>query len=132
MEIFFRDPDEVPLPPDEVRIRELAANPYPDGRRVRVYLELTPFQQQPDAEVRVLDAQGQQVASASIIETIDPRMEMTIHLRNPDASGPFTVEAVVFYRQEAPADGSAQDQAEALPRPVLQVVDRSQTTFALP
>ena len=42
MDIFFQDPTDIPLPPEEVRIRELTAEPWPDGRRVRVYVELTP------------------------------------------------------------------------------------------
>ena len=58
MDIFFRDPSEIPLPPDEVRIRVLHADPYPDGQRVRIHLEVDPFQRRPNADVRITNAPG--------------------------------------------------------------------------
>ena len=57
MEIFFNDPEDLPVPPEEVRIRELTAKANPDGRRVRVYLEITPFQRAPDAEVNIINSE---------------------------------------------------------------------------
>lgn len=81
MDIFFSDPTAIPLPPDEVRVKELRAEPWPDKRRVRVYLEITPFQQRPNGNITITDAAGEEVASVSFIETIDPKMEFTIHLR---------------------------------------------------
>jgi hypothetical protein len=97
MDIFFHDPDDVPLPPDEVHIRQFNAQPYPDGRRVRVYLEISPFQKRPSAEISILDAEGREVANVNIIETIDPRMEMTMHLRSVQEHGAFTIRADLFY-----------------------------------
>ena len=41
MDIFFQDPGAIPLPPDDVKIVELRAEPWPDNRRVKVYLERT-------------------------------------------------------------------------------------------
>ena len=66
MDIFFQDPSEIPLPPEEVRIREVRAEPWPDGQRVRVYLEVDPFQQRPNADVKITDAAGEEEAQASI------------------------------------------------------------------
>jgi hypothetical protein len=44
MDIFFHDPTDIPLPPAEVRIRQFKGEPWPDGRRVKLTLELTLFE----------------------------------------------------------------------------------------
>jgi hypothetical protein len=129
MDIFFQDPSDVPLPPEEVRIRRLSADPYPDGRRVRVYLELTPFLKRPNGEVNVFNLMGDEVASLSIIETIDPKMEMTVHLRGQDTSGEYRVEARVFYLEEA-APQAGQEEIDLQDRKQI-VVDQAQANFEI-
>lgn len=97
MDIHFTDLSEVPLPPDEVRIRDLGVEPYPDGKRLRLSLELTPFQKPPSGEIFITDLLGNQVASVSIIEAIDAKMDLTLHLRTPDPQGAFTAHVLIFY-----------------------------------
>jgi hypothetical protein len=128
MEIFFVDPDDIPLSPDEVRIRQLTAHPHPDGQRVRVYFEITPFQQRPDAELHITNSNGEQVASVSVIETIDPKMEITMHLPASIEAGQFTLHGVVFYRQ-AELEGDAETQESPEGNSPRQIVDRSETVF---
>lgn len=129
MDIFFSDPDAIPLPPDDVRIQELRAEPWPDNRRVRVYLEITPFQQRPDGNIIIKDAEGQEVANVSIIETIDPKMEFTLHLRGPVRPGTYQVTATLFYQakdedQEAGALSSPDERKQ-------RVVDQATTQFSI-
>jgi len=128
MEIFFHDPSDVPLPPEEVHIRTLKAKPYPDGRRVRVYLELSPFQKRPSGALSILNPLGEQVASVSIIETIDPRMEMTLHIRGPHTPGTHTIQAEVFYETLPEEEQMAEMTTSALPR---MQVDAATETFEL-
>ena len=78
MDLFFADPSEVPLPPDEVRIRALNIDPFPDGKRLRVLLELDPFQKRPNADLTLVDAQGNELSSAFIIQSMSRRMELVI------------------------------------------------------
>jgi hypothetical protein len=99
MDIFFRDSSEIPLPPEDVRILHLQADPWPEGRRVRVLIEITPFQKRPSGELSVIDDQGNEVANLTFIETIDPKMELTLHLRFPNPQGRFSVNAKLFYNQ---------------------------------
>jgi hypothetical protein len=130
MDIFFTDPDDIPLPPEEVRIREFSARPWPDGRRVRLYLEVTPFQKRPNGEIVVRDPQDNEVASLSIIETIDPKMELTIHLRPSRAAGQYRATARLFYLEAS----QEQEQTQALQPPdpeKRQVVDESEITFQI-
>lgn len=136
MDIFFQDPDDIPLPPEEVRIREFHAEAWPDGRRVRVYLELTAFQKRPSGEISILDENGEEVANIAIIETIDPRMEFTIHLRSPDRMGEYTASSTIFYTEieleeghQAPGDATAEKPPP--PQPEKIVVDQAQTKFKI-
>jgi hypothetical protein len=128
MDMFFADPSEIPLPPDEVRIREVLVEPYPDGRRVRVTLEVDPFQQRPNLDLLALNPAGQRAAGASIIETMTRKMSLTLHIR-PAEAGDYTLNVILFYnsRIEPP-------EAEDAPPPVVErtVVDRRDVAFTLP
>ncbi len=138
MDIFFRDPNEVPLPPEEVRIRELRADPWPDGRRVKVYLETEPFQKRPSADLVITDEAGQEVAATSIIESMIRKMELTMHLRGGKSAGKFTLHADLFYGRllepeagKAPAekpDPAAGTDSYPLER---TVVDSKEATFSI-
>jgi hypothetical protein len=131
MDIFFTDPDAVPLPPREVRIQKLEAQPYSDGRRVRVKLELTHFLKRPNADVSIINAQGEEVASASIIETMEPKMELTLHLRGAEQPGDLTLAARVFYREEPPPGLETGPDDDSTRRPIIEV-DRKQFPFRIP
>lgn len=135
MNIYFHDPDDIPLPPEEVRIRDLRAEPWPDGRRIRISLEITPFQKRPSGEIRIVDDQGEEMASISIIETGDPEMEFTIHLRSPRPGAEYLVSSKVYYPEAEEEDEEAVDRAgekPLLPLPTkIRVVDQAQTTFKI-
>jgi hypothetical protein len=134
MEIFFHDPEDIPLPPKNVRIRQFQVEPWSDGRRVSVYLELTPFQQKPNGEISVVDAEGNEVANLTIIETIDPKNEFTIHLRGADVKGEYTAKVNIFYAElehENDSGDQGQEGKLRLPSTHFTVVDRSQATFTI-
>lgn len=127
MDIFFQDPSDIPLPPDEVRIKELRAEPWPDNRRVRVYLEVSPFQARPSGEIILLDSRGDEVSSISIIETIDPKMEFTLHIRGDETIGEYTLNAIIFYLEEFDEPDTTE---ESLPiQPEREIVDQAQVKF---
>ena len=134
MDIFFRDPSDVPLPPEQVRIRLFRAEPWPDGRRVRIQLEITPFQKRPSSEIEIHNAAGEEITSLTIVEAIDPRMEVTLHLRSPAPGETYTATASLYYyapEEDAPPVGAAQKDARPpLPSRLVQV-DRAETTFVI-
>ena len=127
MDIFFQDPTEVPLPPADVRIRELKAEPWPDGRRVRVYFEVDPFQKRPNAEIVIFDTNQDEKARLSVIETMDRKMEFTMHLRSPETIGSYSVAAVLYYTSADQKTG--EDQAPAVQKP--EIIDRAITNFEI-
>jgi hypothetical protein len=96
MDFFFPEDNLQRATPAETRITKLSAEPYPDSERVRVDIEVTPFQQRPYIEVKLTDSHGEEVATASIVEPMSWKLEFTMHLRGANAS-PFTIQAKLFY-----------------------------------
>jgi hypothetical protein len=81
MEIQFDDPTEAPLPPKEVRIRKAAMQLQPDGMRIRVELELSPFQEKPVIEIKVINPDDVVSVSTTVVEAATPKMSLTMHLK---------------------------------------------------
>ncbi|MCC6188232.1 MAG: hypothetical protein IT318_04330 [Anaerolineales bacterium] len=109
--------DDAPRARAGVRFTGVAIKPYPDGRRMKLSLGLTPFQQRPSVEMVVTNAAGQDVAALSLIEAMDTRFDLTVHLRGPEPRGPHTLRLTLYYR--------ASDEPEA----ERQVVDEHTLTF---
>jgi len=127
MEIFFNNPNEKPLPPEEVRIRELTAEPKAKGRQVFVVLEILPFQERPNAEISITNQDGNEVASANIIESMFTKVEMNIHLRVKPTIGKYTVTAKLFFLKFEKVPGT-ENQLRPL-KPMF--VDEKKTFFEL-
>jgi hypothetical protein len=117
MEISFFDSDDIPVPPQETRIVSLNAELWPDGRRVGVEVQITPFQERPDLHIYIQNAQGQELASASAVQIRQPHIGFTLHLRGPEAHGLYQVSALLVYPD---------------PSPKLGVVDHATTTVQEP
>ena len=96
MDIFFPEDHLQRMTPEETHITSLTAEPYPDGYRLRVNIEITPFQKRPHIEVELSDADGNEIASSSIIEPLSWKIEFTMHIRG-ELRNPYTLEARLFY-----------------------------------
>jgi hypothetical protein len=59
MEFFFPDDNLERTSPEETEIISLTAEPYQDGRRVRVNIEMSPFEKRPNLEAILTDSRGQ-------------------------------------------------------------------------
>jgi hypothetical protein len=111
LELFFPElnPAEagnIPLPPEEMRFKEVKVEPVLDNGpvRLRVYLETTAFQQRPYMEVTLYNNLGQEIASASIIEPIQRKNVFTMHLRGQQQNGKFSLQARMFYPEKPDSD----------------------------
>ena len=96
MDFFFPEDNLTRATPEETRITALSAEPYPDGYRLHVNIEITPFQKRPHIEVTLGDANGDEVASTTIVEPLTWKMEFTMHIRG-ELNNPYTLEAKLFY-----------------------------------
>jgi hypothetical protein len=96
MDFFLPEDHLQRMTPEETRITSLRAEPYPDGYRLRVNIEMTPFQKRPHLEVMLSDASGNEVASSSIVEPLSWKIEFTMHIRG-ELNNPYTLQANLFY-----------------------------------
>lgn len=127
MDIFFQDPTEITLPPEEVQIRELSVDPYPDGQRLRVYLEVDPFQRPPNLDLIISNPLELEAARVNIIGSVTRKMEFTVHLRLPASEGDYTLRAFLYYVD--------QEFDEVNPETLLKdpiIVDQASIEFSLP
>ena len=127
MDIFFQDPSEIPLPPDEVRIKELKVQPLPNDRRVRVYLAVDPFQRRPNLDLFITDEKDRVVSSAYIIESITKNIEITMHIRGEFITGAYKLKAILYYLKKDESDPEAE--------PIIEdplIVHQKQVSFCIP
>ncbi len=96
MDFFFPEDNLNRMTPEETRITALSAQSYPDGYRLRVNIEMTPFQKRPYLEVVLLDAEDNEVASTTIVEPMNWKIEFTMHIRGK-LRNPYTLAAKLFY-----------------------------------
>jgi hypothetical protein len=96
MDFFFPEDNLTRATPEETRIKSLSAEPYPDGYRAHVNIEVTPFQKRPHIEVALFNGDGHEIASTTIVEPMSWKMEFTMHIRG-ELNNPYTLEAKLFY-----------------------------------
>lgn len=101
---FFDSVEANPLPPEEVHFTSVAALPYPDGQRVRITLEMTPFQKRPWLELVLTDSEGDEVATANVIEPLNYKIELTLHIQREKPSGHYILIARLFYPEQQDND----------------------------
>jgi hypothetical protein len=130
MDLFFEDPSEIPLPPKEVRIRELDAKPWPDGQRIHVYLEVDPFQQRPNADIFIYDQEGQEISQTSVIGSMSRKMEFTMHIRRKNPAGDYRLRAILFYTSPLPETKPGEQVPMQMPE--ITEVDRKEISFRVP
>jgi hypothetical protein len=104
MDINFLTDDDVPLPPEEVKILKVSANAYPDFRRVKLSIETSPFQLAPNVEIEALNSEGQRVASTTIIGAMAPLMALTLHFKERVNQGEFLIRCTLSYPDLAAKD----------------------------
>lgn len=96
MDFFFPEDNLNRMTPEETRITALTATPYPDGYRLRVNVETTPFQKRPHIEVLLTDSTGDEVGSTTIVEPMGWKLEFTMHIRG-ELKNPYMLNAKLYY-----------------------------------
>lgn len=128
MDIFFQDPEEIPLPPAEVRIRELKAEPWSGGKLIHINLEVDPSQKAPNADLFITNEAGEVLASASIIESMSRKMELTMHLPSGIVGKELNLEARLYF-----AEIIEETEFNQETKPVKrQIVDQTTIQFQIP
>ena len=97
MEFFFPEDNLHRTSPEETKIISLTAEPYEDGRRVRVNIEMSAFEQRPHLEFTLTDMKAQEISTASFVEPMQWKLEFTMHLRKEPADRSLDLEARLYY-----------------------------------
>ncbi len=85
-------------PRDEIKIEKVTLSPYPDNRRIKVQVEVTPFRERPNLAIAIMDAENRQVASTDAIALMNFRTAYVLHLRGTDdPAGRYTVRVQLYY-----------------------------------
>ena len=127
MEFFIADSNVERLSPAETRLLNLRAEPDPDGKRLRVTLELTPFLQRPYLELSLTESTGQEVSSASIVEPVGWKLELTLHIRKP--ASPLPVVGAGSKIEVPVANTVKYNLTASLSYPELGEIDRRKITI---
>lgn len=121
MDFFFAEDNLNRMTPEETHITSLSAQPYPDGYRLHVNIEITPFQKRPHIEVTLKDCDGEEVASSSIVEPLGWKLEFTMHIRG-ELKNPYTLDAKLYY-PDGPSDEPKTFTFDVLPPPSTPQAD---------
>lgn len=100
---FITDPELAPRPREEIEITDFQAEPYPDGRRLHLDIEMTPFApaDRPSLEITAVDSKGRPISSVSVIDSMQRRLSLTMHFKQPElAVGEVAVVAQLYFDPE--------------------------------
>ena len=99
-------PQDDAAEPKDVKIIALNAEPMPEIQKVRVTIQLTPFQSLPDLYFSIQDEQAAEVASVNMIETVLDQLNFVMHIRKNKESipGSYTLSCQVIYRDIGTVD----------------------------
>ena len=114
---FFDDPHDRPVMREDVRLIDIQIEVAPDGRRVALDLELTPFIERPSIDLLLENERGERAGALTIIETMNHRVGVVVHLRDKSPTAVYNLSATVYYA--------------SLDKGKRQVVHQMQTSFQI-
>ncbi len=94
---FFDNRDEAPKNREDVRILRGRIEVAPEGRRVAVDIELTPFIERPTIELRLTNDRGEPAGLSNVIETLDRTLRMVMHMRDKTPAETYRLQARIYY-----------------------------------
>lgn len=95
---FFDDPESAPRAREDVRFKrlKLIVRP-PDGRRIGVNFEITPFIERPSIEVTATNARGEPAGALTVVQTLQADFGLTLHLRDREPTATYRLTAILYY-----------------------------------
>lgn len=103
-DLFFQ-PDQITPDEADIKILDLSAEPYPDQRRVKVEFRISGYRKSLGSTISVIDPEGEEVASANIVNIFIPHHEITLHLPGSRAKpGTFELVVTLFSLQEVESE----------------------------
>jgi hypothetical protein len=104
MDIRFLDNENDPLPPDKIQLEKVEAEYISRKRRIKIIIAITPFLKPPNLEIMAFDPDGNKVASAIIIEAVEPIMSLNLHLKGEIQAREYRLRVILGYPESDPRD----------------------------
>ncbi|HEY44830.1 MAG TPA: hypothetical protein G4O11_12695 [Anaerolineae bacterium] len=104
MDRHFDVPNDPTTSSNGVRIVSFDVEPYPDGRRLKCTLILTPPNTPSDVEIVIEDHEGHTVAGSNIVGLVDNKAVFTMHLPEPASDGSFLARVSLIHPDEGLED----------------------------
>ncbi len=113
---------------DDIKILSFDAEPYPDGRRVKVKLLLSSFLQGPNAIINLSNEEDQELAAVNIVNIFSPENEITLHIPgNKKLPGNYFVNIEIFYAEEEEIEQDGEQRLSFK----QSLVDSASTSFSI-
>ncbi len=95
---FFDDPTSAPRAREDVRFKQLGFFVHPpDGRRIGIGFDITPFIERPSIEVVAVNARGERAGTLTVVQTLQANFNLTLHLRDKEPTAAYTIMATLYY-----------------------------------
>ncbi len=125
---MFSGSSKTPPAQDDIKILSFDAEPYPDGRRVKVRLLLSSFLQGPNALINLSNQENQELATVNIVNIFSSENEITLHVPgNKKQPGSYKVNVEVFYVEEEEIEQDGEQRLSFK----QSLVDSASTSFSI-
>ncbi len=98
---FFDNPLQELRSRGKVRFNQLGIYVFEDRQRIAVGFDITPFRERPSIDVSIVNHDGVEEASLSVIEAMQASFNLTMHLREPDSDPNYHIRASLYYRADS-------------------------------
>ena len=90
-------PDQILPDNQDAEILEIAAEPYPDRRRIKVLFRLSSFSSAPSGSITLSNEDNEILVTTSMVNIFHPENEVTLHLpANKNHPGQYSVTLEIF------------------------------------
>ena len=112
---------------EEIKIVEFSSEVYTDQRRIKVNFTLSPFLENPNASIKLINQDNNLLTEVNIVNIFSSANEITLHIpANRNKPGDYRIELDLFYiREEEPQDADEQAALKTIP------IKSVSTTFSL-
>jgi hypothetical protein len=129
MEPFFTEPNTEGQPPEMVRFEKIIVEPYQDKNRVKLLIEITPFLEKPNIEVEIFSLDGTLISSMSIVEIIEHKFELTLHLRDENPKGEYLLKTNIYYSDLSHYEIKEDEEQVSEGKAEIKIVDEQEKLF---
>jgi len=129
MDPFFTEQDIDLKPSDEIKFENVIVEPYQDRNRVKLLIEITPFLEKPNIEIEIFNLDGELVSSMSIVEIIEYKFELTLHLKDENPQGEYLLKGSIYYSDLSHYELKEDEEQVSKEKAEIRIVDKHEKRF---